>query len=322
MLEKEIVEDSVRYRIEKDGLIVIGLDEKLTKVTIPQRLEKNCILHIGQSAFARQEQLSKIIISEGIRTIGKYAFHECKGLKQITLPSSVREIASHAFYNCRNLVQISMSAEVEEIGDGAFKNCTGLEEIVLVVSERNIALSKMLPDIIKSITVVLLDAKAKLRKTKLVFPKDNMVVSDFSTRLYMDVQYGVGYHYRQVVSGSAIDYGRYDRLFSRAKNELEQRELIKIVLYRLCYPTELDEEAKAQYEEYVQEHTIAIWAELIEQQELELVECLLEHHHLKVDQIEEVLQIAYKTENVEIVGQLLNYKKRETTDRRSMTFDL
>lgn len=322
MLEQEILVNNIRYRIEKSGFVVTGLEKNQTDIMIPEQIEDARVLRIGESAFARQHQLQKVTISNGITAIEKHAFHECKEIKRITLPSSVRVIASHAFYNCRSLVEITMPAEIEEIGDGAFKNCTGLEEIILVVKEKNLALSRLLPDITKSITVVLQEENKGIKKTKLLFPKDNMVVSDFTTRLYMDVEYGVGYHYRQVVNGSSIDYERYDSLFSRAKNELEKRELMKLALYRLCYPTSLMEEAKNQYEVYLQEHTIAVWTELLEQRDREAMEFLFDHQLLAIEYVEQVLQLAYRMEYVEAVGYLLNYKKQGTTDRRTMSFEL
>lgn len=317
MLEK--IKDQFEYTKQEDGVRIDRVILEERSIEIPENIEDSPVTVIGERALAEKKEVMKVVLPNTIKRIEKYAFSECRGLVSISLPESVTSIGSHCFYNCRRLEEVIFSSEVADISDGAFKNCRGLKAFTFLLGEKNVAFKKVIPDISGNITVKL-EKQGKIR-AKIFFPKENVSMSDFSTRLYMDVRYGVGNYYRQAIGNDGLEYETYDSLFQRAKNELTEEMLIQIAMNRLFYPEGLVEEYKKAYESYVKEKHQEICSFLIEEKDMENFSRLLEQVTFTKEMIERMLAIAYEENQTEAAGYLLEYKHKHWS-KQKMEFEL
>ena len=311
---EQIYNETLRYKELETQIHIVGCIDDIRDVVIPSKIKEKPVTTIGERAFSEQKMLTKVVLSEGIHTIEQYAFRECRGLTSIILPKSVTKLGDHTFYNCRNLQMVTVSEALEVVGDGAFKNCDALQKIILLQGEKNTALKRILPDISGNVTVVTNDAKV-------FFPKDDVYLSDFSTRLYMDVRYSVGNHYRQTVGTDGLDYERYDSYFSMAQNELATEYAIGIALNRLQYPHLLTMDALEAYQRYLHGHIEELCMLLFQEQDMETFCFLIDEQFYAREEAEQVLTLCYEQEQTEAAAYMLAYKHKYY-NKRDVVFEL
>lgn len=258
-------------------------------------------------------------IIEG-NVIADYAFSGDQSLTEITLGPDIESIGNHAFYNCRQLITIHVPGGIKELGDGAFKNCRALEEVIIHLDEKPMTVLKQLvADISDNLEVTIKRQEETL--SKLFFPKDSMQISDFTTRLYMDVTYGIGTYYRNCVDTASVDYEKYDSFLSRAKNELPEEIVLRIAVLRVSHPYQLKEHAKAQYEAYIKEKSLMALSFFMEQEQMENLEFVLRSGYVNEDTLKEVISMAQSQNKVEYAALLMNYKNQNYS-KQTMSFDL
>lgn len=315
----ENIKDQFEYTKQEDGVRIDRVILEELSIEIPENIQGTPVTVIGERAFAEKKEVMKVVLPSTIQKIEKYAFSECRGLMSISLPESVTSIGSHSFYNCRRLEEVTFSSEVADISDGAFKNCSGLKAFTFLLGEKNVAFKKVIPDITGNITVKLVK-DGKIR-AKIFFPKENVSMSDFSTRLYMDIRYGVGNYYRQTIGNDGLEYETYDSLFQRAKNDLTEEMLIQIAMNRLFYPEGLLEGYKKAYEDYVREKHQEVCSFLFEEKDMENFSRLLDQVEFTKEMIERMLAMAYEEKQTEAAGYLLEYKHKHW-NKRKIEFEL
>ena len=123
------------YRLNKNGLVVIGGKDIESEVIIPNEdcfKGKNYpVIAIGNRAFSSCEKLTSIVIPDSVTRIGNEAFRDCSALTSIEIPDSVTKIGLFAFLDCSSLTSVVIPDSVTKIGDWAFWGCEGLTSIVI-----------------------------------------------------------------------------------------------------------------------------------------------------------------------------------------------
>lgn len=316
-----------QYEIVENKIKIIGIKEETdvaTDITIPEELEGMPVTMIGPHAFSDRKELLCITLPDTVESIDNYAFSECRGLSRIRIPDQVTSIGDHVFYNCRGLKEMTVPGGLLRVGDGALKNCNRLALITVVVTEgKNHAVKHLLPDIAKEITlhIQFKEGERIREEAKLLLPKDNIYISDFSTRLYEDIRYGVGYHYRLIVGEDEVDCKRYDRLFTMARGELAKELLADIAMNRLMYPYDLEEIGKRAYQNYISEQMSDILKTVIKLEEIDKLQYLLQENLIHQENIEEALGIAYEEGKTECISYLLE-RKHTWSNKRDVIFEL
>ena len=97
-------DNNILYSYEDDGLVVIGYDGVVTKLTIARKLDGVEVISIGNRAFEGLGSIVEVRISAGVKSIGSKGFANCSVLNYVFIPSSVKDIASDAFEGSSNVV--------------------------------------------------------------------------------------------------------------------------------------------------------------------------------------------------------------------------
>ena len=132
--EIKITDSGIKYRVNKDGKIVIvkaSNISKQTKTTIPGTIEGKEVVEIGVNAFIGDSTTVTIELPNTIKKIGNAAFLHCSALSSIDIPDSVVEIGKGAFADCAMLSSINLSKNLKKIGGCAFENCISLKKITI-----------------------------------------------------------------------------------------------------------------------------------------------------------------------------------------------
>lgn len=257
-----------------------------------------------------------------VSAIGDYGFYNQQQIEKIILPQSLEKIGSHAFFNCKNLKELTLFGNHLTIGDGAFKNCRSLEKIIISGGDGQEACMK---DILSELSKELLfffPEYEKDAKVALFFPA---YLYDYEentqARIINQLTYGMGVHYRECVSRTAIDFHRYDDLFSMALVQEKQEALVKIALSRLPYPYRLSREAENRYRNYLAAELNGIVEGFIREENLNQVILLSQLGFFGEENIGDMLMLAQKQEKVEFTSFFLNYKNT-CLKKRKRSFEL
>lgn len=311
------------YSIVDEEIVITKYIGNDTKVRIPEEINGKTVTRIGDYAFADLSNLTLVVLPKTLKSIGPYSFRECRGLTSLEIHENISEIQSHAFYNCRGLRKLRVNRNVLEIGDGAFKNCDQIEEVyVYTNSEKIPALKHILEELPQDLKATVFYHTPDIQdEVSLIFPRDTVFYSEFTTRLYNPILYGSGHRYRSSATNGNIDFERYDTTFPGACNELADEQIVEIVVARLMKPYGLKETYAEQYLAFLKEHFYMALESAIFHQDTEELAFLLEQHMITEEQIEAAIDLAHEKNRVEATQRLLQYKNNHYS-KRNQDFDL
>ena len=162
---KSVTIDGVTYKFysySKNTVIVMGIDPKLSEVTIHGKItyegkdyevefqandfkhqplsSKNCPLLrtiiLDENWTETPEgywingTITKVVLPNSIKKIRDGAFKGCSSLKNVNIPNSVTVIGIEAFAWCSSLEYISIPNSVTIIGSEAFEGCSHLKTVI------------------------------------------------------------------------------------------------------------------------------------------------------------------------------------------------
>lgn len=311
------------YHIVDEEVVITKYIGNDTRVRVPEEVNGKEVTKIGDYAFSERSNLTEVILPKTLKCIGAYSFRECRGLTSLELHENISEIQSHAFYNCRGLRALSLNRSDIKVGDGALKNCEQIEEISIHSDSDKVPALKHIieelpQDLTASICYKVPDTKWEVR---LVFPRDAVFYSDFTTRLYNPIVQGSGHRYRLSATNGNIDYERYDSIFAGALSELPDEQLLEITIARLMKPYGLKETYLEQYLAFLKEHFDMALEKAIFCQAMDELVFLLEQHLVTEEQLEEAINYAREKNRVECTQRLLQYKN-DHFSKRNQEFDL
>lgn len=321
-LEEKQFEQFQYMEIENEITIIKYLGEEAV-VNVPFMIDQLPVTSIGHSAFRDCKFITKIILPDSICQLGPYSFCKCTGLTEFYFGDQVKEIGSHAFYNCWGLYKVFIPGDIREIADGAFKNCDKLRQLnVRSTSENVVSIKHTLEDLSQDVEIkIIYHIDGLEEKAELFFPKDTVFYSDYTNRLNDKTTFGVGNQYHHCVGDGTVDYLRYDFLFARAQNELQDDMLCNIALLRLMSPFRLTEEYREKYLEFIKIHILLVSKLAIKEENMEQLEFLSSEKMIEKENMEDILEYAHKLNKVECVSFLLAYKNKNFS-KREITFDL
>lgn len=327
-LERQIKLETRQYKeyeyiVTEDYVTITKYIGESGVVILPHRIDNIVVKKIGKEAFRDCKFITKVSLPETIEQLERYSFCGCTGLTEFNFGDEIREIGSHAFYNCRVLNEIYLPDDIRDIGDGAFKNCDKISKInVRAKSEKLMSIKHPLEGLLHDIVVrIVYEIGEKTEKAALLFPKNEVSFSYYTTRLNDKTSFGVGNHYYYCIGDGTIDYLRYDSLFSGAKNELSSEVLCQIALLRLMYPYKLTDENSEKYLLFIEEHIDTLTKESIRYENMEQLSFFALKMLMKEGKIDEYIEYALEHGKVECTSYLLAYKN-ENYNKRSLDFDL
>ncbi len=296
------------------------------KQDLGYKVENNEMIVQKYNGISNRIEIPSVEDGYPVTEIADYAFHNCRSLQQVILPDSITTIGNHAFYDCRSLESMVISDAIESIGDGAFKNCYLLKSIELFHRNGRISVVRnILSEFSAELTVTLHYGRNayEIGKTaKIIFPGFLYdYVENNSARIIRQETYGSGVHYRECMTGSDIDYKKYDSIFhvGMAVDMLETTLLI--ALYRIMYPYQLMQTAKENYKNFIRGHWEVLMKLLVKDEMREEIICLLKDGIVSLEHLDTLMEYARRRQKLELVSYFLSYKQRNH-HKISITFEL
>jgi hypothetical protein len=315
--------EEFEYKVIEDSVTIVKYTGHYGVVHVPDRINNITVTKIGKEAFRDCKFISKVTLPYTIEVLESYSFCGCNGLTEFYFGDKIISIGSHAFYNCRGVSEIYLPGDIKDIGDGAFKNCDKISKInVRTKSEKILSIKHPLEGLLHDVTVkIVYEIEGKEERAALLFPKDEVFYSYYTTRLNDKTTFGVGNHYHNCIGNGSIDYTRYDSLFSGAKNQLPSEVLLQIALLRVMYPYKLDEESNARYLLFMNEHMDTVTKKAIQWEDMEVLKFFASKKLMREVKIDEYIEYALNYNKIECTSFLLTYKNKNY-NKRNLEFEL
>lgn len=260
----------------------------------------------GYEGTIRHLSVPAIIEDLPVRSIGKSAFSGREDLFGVELPATIDTLGRYAFYNCKNLRSISLHDGVEDYYDGVIKQCQSLSEITLHQERDSFSVMKeLLADNDRRLTFTVEPIGLRLTFPAYVYD----FVEDVEARVLHHKIEGSGYPYRECVTRKGVDLLAYDKLFSHVISD-DYEAAIVVALNRLRYPIELEDAAKEQYAQYLEQNARVVLLKLIEQKCDEEIRYLCEECLITKDALEDGLYEAADKKLSAITAILMEYQRQ------------
>lgn len=260
----------------------------------------------GYEGTIRHLSVPAIIEDLPVRSIGKSAFSGREDLFSVELPATIGTLGRYVFYNCKNLRSISLHDGVEDYYDGVIKQCQSLSEITLHQERDSFSVMKeLLADNDRRLTFTVEPIGLRLTFPAYVYD----FVEDVEARVLHHKIEGSGYPYRECVTRKGVDLLMYDKLFSHVISD-DYEAAIMVALNRLRYPIELEDAAKEQYAQYLEQNARVVLLKLIEQECDEEIRYLCEECLITKDALEDGLYEAADKKLSAITAILMEYQRQ------------
>lgn len=268
---------------EKGELRLCRVFGRVDTLTLPEKADGRQITKIGAYCFAEKGRLPQTLADEVTKAGLGDGTNAVQGvlrplngnyLREIRLPDTVTCMESYAFYNCRKLERLTVGAALTEINSDAFMNCRALHTLTIRAAAED---TTGLPFLLNQLTAELCVefAGADTQKVRLLYPEYTERYEEIGPAHIFSLHVeGEGYRARKQFTDGRLDVKGYDAVFEKACNEEQFLTLMKMALYRLKYPYELSEHAKAQYESYIAKHETAVLEQLVQAQDEETLRML------------------------------------------------
>lgn len=260
----------------------------------------------GYEGTIRHLSVPAIIEDLPVRSIGKSAFSGREDFFSVELPATIDTLGRYVFYNCKNLRSISLHDGVEDYYDGVIKQCQSLSEITLHQERDSFSVMKeLLADNDRRLTFTVEPIGLRLTFPAYVYD----FVEDVEARVLHHKIEGSGYPYRECVTRKGVDLLAYDKLFSHVISD-DYEAAIVVALNRLRYPIELEDAAKEQYAQYLEQNARVVLLKLIEQECDEEIRYLCEECLITKDALEDGLYEAADKKLSAITAILMEYQRQ------------
>lgn len=269
---------------------------------------------IGYEGTIRHLSVPAIIEDLPVRSIGKGAFSGREDLLSVELPATIDTLGRYAFYNCKNLRSLSLYDQVEDYYDGVIKQCQSLSEITLQQErDRFSVMKELLADNDRRLTFTVKPMNLRLTFPAYVYD----FVEDVEARVLHHKIEGSGYPYRECVTRKGVDLLAYDKLFSHVISD-DYEAAVMVALNRLRYPIELEDAAKEQYAQYLEQNARVVLLKLIGQEREEEIRYLCEECLITKDALEDGLYEAADKKLSAIAAILMEYQRQHFTAHRQV----
>lgn len=240
---------------EPEGITILRAVTCDAEAVLPEMLFGQPVTALGSHALAAGVRETK---GEAVTVTGApcAAAWDNRGIQRLTLPRTLLRVGNYAFFNCEGMQALTLYDNIQKWGGSVFMNCRALGTFRLAretaaQGETLAYLCDVLPCEL-DITVTEADG----RTLRLLFPEYIETYEENAPAHHFDLHiFGTGYPYHHCFTRKRLELPRYDRLWTDFLfMEHEEETALRIAWYRLRYPVELGEEAKAQYLAYLRGH--------------------------------------------------------------------
>lgn len=250
------------------------------EITIPEG-----ITAISSHAFVNHTGLKSVSIPDWVSTIGGYAFHGCRNMHTVQLPSGLTRIDDGVFLECSALKNITLPDSVRRIGWGAFSDCIHLEQIVIPEGVTEIP-DWMFQGCIKLQRVIIPDSVYKIGKQAF----------DGCSQLF-ELRLPKGIRYEQLIPA------RLDAVSAYVMGNLDASD-----------------EILAKVQSLIKTHREKLMQKIVEMDsEHAFVRFCGGWKKIKLEHLEEYIEIATKADATKVTAALLDYKQRNYSAKEHET---
>lgn len=271
------------YQKKEDGICIKRCYAKTSHVIIPAQIDGLPVTEIASYAFA-------IDIEEEPANVRKLPCICGDLLEELTLPHTIRRLGRYVFYNCFSFQKMSFFTNIAYMGAGTFTGCKKLckLEAFSVMGEKS-CIREILTDLNQTVIVNFTGVK----EYSLLYPEFfEEAVENTPARIIETHTHGIGIQYRNTFVKTQIHFKEYDRLFSVGQHNMEQKDALKLTIFRLMSQIELEESAKKEYEEFLRKYIKEAGVLLIAGEELEILYWLAEQFVVEQKELEILIEAA------------------------------
>ncbi len=305
-------QQSFAYEKSHNGISILRCYGSSGSVVIPETLEGIPVTGVSAYAFARS------IEQEPPNTSGLPCI--CgDDLEELYLPGSVKRLGRYIFYNCLKFCRLSFFSNLDFIGAGAFTGCENLSCLEIYWRGGNSCLREILQDLKQKVTVdcYLQEEEREhgggVREPacRLVYPEFfEEAVENTPARIISTQTHGMGIQYRNAFRNTRVNLKEYDKLFEMGKYNIETEDLAELVIARLRYPFELEEDARTAYAGWLSEHLKTGAKYCLQHEHLQDLRWLAQTFVSEDRQMELLLEEAKQQDSPELVSMLMDARRR------------
>ena len=251
---------------------------------------------------------AEITIPEGITAISSHAFGNHTGLKSVSIPDWVSTIGGYAFRGCRNMHTVQLPSGLTRIHDGVFLECSALKNITLPDSVRRIGWEAF---------------SHCIHLEQIVIPEGVTEIPDWMFQGCIKLQ-------RVIIPDSVYKIGK--QAFDGCSQLFELR-LPKGIRYEQLIPAHLDavsayvmgnldasDEILAKVQSLIKTHREKLMQKIVEMDsEHAFVRFCGGWKKIKLEHLEEYIEIATKADATKVTAALLDYKQRNYSAKEQET---
>lgn len=321
------------YEEIKQGIRVNRVFGRDSIVEIPAEIEGKPVTELGAYAFSDKmdsqdlqnaltdgklcREDGKPCCSKEKETIFPENEPEAAGAQvtEIFLPDKMKKIGRYAFYNCSNLQRIKFHSSLTDIGAGAFTGCHKIRRMSVEVGDDGIScLRELLSELPEE---MLVDYHRADVEGRFVFPEFfEEGVENTPARILENHVHGSGMRYRNCFQNKSLNIREYDELFDCARAWEREEVVLELALCRIRYPMELAQKARTQYLNYLKEHPVHMFENLLKKKEYGFLGGLLEEVLPDHETADKMLRIAEKLGDTQGVSLVMDYLHRHTKKQK------
>ena len=244
-------------------------------------------------------------------------------LEELTLPRTLTAVGDYALMNCAGLTALRLHDSVERWGAAVLMNCRSLNTLHLTrTGEQRDALAWFADELPWELDVTVEEADGT--RLRLIFPEYREVYEENCPAHHFDYNiYGAGYPYHHSFRNKRLDLRTYDELWRGFLGmEHEESCAVRLAFWRLRYPAELTDRARARYLAYLRDHAgeAAVW--LAGERDVSHLAFLLREAPPEGEALSAACELARRSGNTAALALLLE-RQRDTAPRGlDKSFDL
>ena len=244
-------------------------------------------------------------------------------LEELHLPDTLTLADNYAFYNCRSLKTLHLSDSLRHWGSGALMNCRELNTFHLTCHGQEGEVLRSLGDELPGeLDVTLYYADGK--KARLILPGYTEVHEENVPHHQFDFFIvGAGYPYHHCFRPGTFHLKEYDDLWKGfLRKGYDEACALRLVWYRLCYPVDLSDGARADYLAYLRSHgaDAAYWR--LQARDVDGLQFLLRETDPTRELLTQLCAAARELDAPEALAVLLEEQHKRFPAGAEKTFDL
>ena len=315
----------LKLRREEDGLVLLRAVTCDEDAALPETLFGLPLTRIGDRCLAPDAREPEGEYEE-VRVLGAPEAGEWNNrrIRRLSLPRTLRHIDSYAMMNLRAMEELRLFDTLRSTGSCTFMNCRVFSRLHLtrMGESQGPALANIAAALPQELDVTVQLPGGGLMR--LIFPEYMELYEENSpARIFNLNIIGAGYPYHSVFRDKKLSLRDYDGLWKQyLATEHEDDCALRLSYYRLRYPAELSDAARAQYLDYLRAHAGEAYALVLRLEDTEGLRLLLQAQLGDSGDLERALSQARTLGRTEETALLLEARQRRFGAGRQRRFEL